>query len=152
MVMALFPATAAPEPETRTWTDPALAQREDPDFAIQGEFRSDADGVAMGAQVVALGRGQFDIYILESGLPGAGWEPGKSRIRLHAETKDGIITRADDAGKITATLENGRLSLTTADGVQHALSRIERRSPTLEAKPPSGAVVLFDGSSVDHWS
>ena len=151
MAMAIVPATAAPEAEPRTWTDPEIARREDPDFAIQGEYRSDGDGAAMGAQVVALGRGQFDIYILDGGLPGAGWEPGKSRIRLHAETKDGIIKGADDAAKITATLENERMSLITSDGAQHRLSRIERRSPTLDAKPPTGAVVLFDGSSAEQW-
>lgn len=74
----------APKVESRTWTDPEIAKREDPDFATQGEYSSDKDASVMGAQVVALGNGKFDIYVLDGGLPGAGWEPGKSRMRLHA--------------------------------------------------------------------
>lgn len=148
---AVFSMSAAPADETRTWTDPAVAQREDPDFAVQGEYRSDGDGAAMGAQVIALGRGQFDIYILNGGLPGAGWEPGQSRARLRGETKVGAIQCADDCAKVTATIENGRMSVIISDGAKHTLSRIERRSPTLDAKPPSGAVVLFDGSAAGQW-
>ncbi len=129
--------------DAQTWTDPATAQREDPDFAIQGEYRNET----MGAQVVALGGGKFDVYLLEDGLPGAGWEPGKSRLHLKSENNH----FADAATQTTAKLEYGRLAVTKADGTQHALTRIERQSPTLNAKPPAGAVVLFDGTSADAW-
>ena len=37
---AILPATAAPQAEHKTWTEPQAALREDPDFAIQGEYRS----------------------------------------------------------------------------------------------------------------
>ena len=152
MAMAALPLTAAPDPDSRTWTDPEIATREDPDFSIQGEYRSDEGASAMGAQVVALGHGEFDIYLLEGGLPGAGWEAGKSRTRLLGQTKDGKITGTDNASQTTATLENGRLHITSRGGKKHALNRIERLSPTLQAKPPPGAVVLFDGSSIEPWA
>jgi hypothetical protein len=142
---------AAPKAGGNTWTDPETAVREDLDFTIQGEYRSAEGGAAMGAQVVALGDGRFDVYILDGGLPGAGWEPGKSRTLLKGERKDGKVGFADDAGKTTASLENGVLDLSTADGAKHKLTRIERLSPTLAAKPPEGAVVLFDGTSADQW-
>lgn len=130
---------AAPPDAAPTWTDPATAQREDPDFAIQGEYRNET----LGAQVVALGGGKFDVYLLEGGLPGAGWEPGKSR--LHLKSENSLF--ADAATKTTAKLENGRLAVTKADGTKHELTRIERQSPTLKAVPPANAIIL----SADKW-
>ena len=66
---------------SKTWTDPALAKREDPDFEVQGEYV----GKGLGLQLVALGGGKFDGYLFEGGLPGAGWEPGKPRTQLKEE-------------------------------------------------------------------
>lgn len=138
LLIASSLAVAASD-DAQTWTDPATAQREDPDFAIQGEYRNET----IGAQVVALGGGKFDVYLLEGGLPGAGWEPGKSR--LHLKSENSRFT--DAASKATATLENGRLAVTKADGTKHELTRIERQSPTLKAVPPANAIIL----SADKW-
>jgi hypothetical protein len=149
--LALLSATAAPKPEPRTWTDPETALREDPDFAIQGEYRTAVGERSIGAQVVALGKDAFQVYLFYGGLPGAGWEPGKLRTPLKGTRKDGKIAFAGDEELATATLENGSLSLTAPDDTKHKLERVERLSPTLEAKPPEGAVVLFDGSSADAW-
>ena len=151
ILLVALPTNAAPKAEHMAWTDPESALREDTDFAIQGEYRSAEAGTAMGAQVVALGSGRFDIYILDGGLPGAGWEPGKLRTLLKGERKGDQIECADDSGKTTALITKGQLSLTTADGVKHQLARLERHSPTLGAKSLDGAVVLFDGTSADLW-
>ena len=67
--------------QNRTWTDPAVARREDPDFMLQGEYT----GRGVGLQLVALGGGKFDGYLLDGGLPGAGWEPGRSRTLLKSD-------------------------------------------------------------------
>ncbi len=141
--------TAQPKSEPRLWTDPEVALREDPDFAVQGEYRSSGDKGVVGAQVVALGMGQFEMYVLEGGLPGAGWEPALSRTLVKGERKDGKIAFVE--GNISSTIENGAISLIKADGAKVTLNRTERTSPTLNAKPPEGAVVLFDGSSIDAW-
>jgi hypothetical protein len=58
--------------KSKTWTDPELALKENTDFSIQGEYHR--KGASVGAQVVALGGGKFDLYVLEGGLPGLGWE------------------------------------------------------------------------------
>jgi len=116
---------------------------EDSDFLIQGEYRDET----MGAQVVALGGGSFDVYLLEGGLPGTGWEPGKTRIALK-DMRKGEPARAEG---FTVAVEEPSLSLTTPDGKKQKLPRTERESPTLSAKPPEGAVVLFDGSSTEEW-
>ncbi len=151
VLLAILPANAAQKTDHKTWTDPESALREDPDFATQGEYRGAEPGTAMGAQVVALGSGRFDVYILDGGQPGEGWEPGKSRTLLKGGRKSEFVEFADDSGKITATFADALLSVTTADGAKHKLARIERHSPTLGTKPPDGAVVLFDGSSADNW-
>lgn len=147
MTAAASPLGAAPDAASRIWTDPEVAAREDVDFSIQGEYRSAEGAAAMGVQVVALGHGEFDIYLLEGGLPGAGWEPGKPRTKLHAVTKDGKITASDDVGKTSASLESGKLSVIQADGTKQMLTRFQRSSPTLEAKPPGNAIIL----SADQW-
>jgi len=142
---------AAPKIEHKTWIDPQVALQEDPDFAIQGEYGSAAPKAVVGVQVVALGAGRFDAYVLEGGLPGLGWTPDKKRSVLHG-VRDGdkvAFTNADN--KISATIQGGQLTLTTEDNVKSVLPKIERQSPTLGAKPPVGAVVLFDGSSAEQW-
>lgn len=152
LVLTVCQARAVEETQDKVWTDPDRALHDDPDFAIQGEYRSAEGEAAMkGAQVVALGNGRFDVYILDGGLPGAGWEAGKSRTLLKAELKDGKVNIVDDTGKTAGTLEHSLLSLTSADGKKHSLSRIERHSPTLGAPPAAGAVVLFDGKSAGQW-
>lgn len=150
---ALFVAGASfaqskPPSDTRVWTDPETALREDPDFAIQGEYGGDPTGV----QVVALGDGRFDAYVLEGGLPGAGWLPGKKRVHLQGGRKEDMVVMSDDEKKISATImATKELVLNDEDGKIRKLHRIERSSPTLGAKPPEDAVVLFDGSSADPW-
>jgi hypothetical protein len=134
-----------------TWTDPDRAATEDPDFSFQGEYGVDATGAKWGVQVIALGGGSFEAYVLEGGLPGLGWTPDKSRRRLSGARMDEIVRLTDDAKQLTAVIQDRRLAVYDGAELVARLPRIERRSPTLGAKPPAGAVVLFDGSSVDAW-
>jgi len=132
------------------WTDPEKAIKEDPDFSIQGEYGQRIPGGELGAQVVALGDGKFDAYILEGGLPGLGWERGKSRIKLKGTSKEGIVTFATEKG-ISALIENRKMTIQRDGKDALVLRRIERASPTLGAEPPKNAVVLFDGTTAKHW-
>ncbi|MCA9079513.1 MAG: hypothetical protein KDA58_03095, partial [Planctomycetaceae bacterium] len=103
-----------------TYADPAAAAA-DPDFAIQGEYVADGRGV----QVAALGDGKFHVVTFAGGLPGAGWD-GTGRDEFE-----------EDAAGVQALINDLKLK------------RIERSSPTLGAKPPKGAIVLFDGKNAD---
>ena len=140
-------AEAAPKKRGKTWIDPAKAKAEDPDFSIQGEYGSakvDKDA-PFGVQVVALGDGKFDAYLLEGGLPGAGWDKSKKRTKLTG----GAAALA--GGGYKAVIKDDKITVSKDDKKVAVLCRIERKSPTLGAEAPKSAVVLFDGSSVDEW-
>ncbi|MBT8043885.1 MAG: DUF1080 domain-containing protein [Verrucomicrobiae bacterium] len=158
-VFSVSPVDAAGKKGHRSWTDPDKARQQDPDFMIQGEYakvatraKSGAEsGAAVGVQVVALGGGQFNAYVLQGGLPGLGWSPGKTRTVLDGKRDGEVVQFSSPKTKISATIRGGKMTLTDNKGKTSVLPRIERSSPTLGAKPPAGAVVLFDGSSAEHW-
>ena len=119
------------------------------DFQIQGEYTGKSGEQKMGMQVIALGKGKFDAVVYFGGLPGDGWKREDRSVKLTGETKDG---KTDFKG------EKGQWGKIT-DGVFHAhigdvavdADKVTRKSTTLGAHPPKGAVVLFDGSNVDAW-
>ena len=98
--------------------------KKDADFAIQGEYKDGSQGV----QVIAMGEGTFQAVFYPGGLPGAGWD---------GKTVERVDLSASELGE--------KIDLK---------AKIERQSPTLGAKPPKGAVVLFDGTKETfekHW-
>jgi len=120
-----------------------------PDFQVQGEYVGTiGKGTKTGAQVVALGDGKFDAVLYAKGLPGAGWD-GKVKVTLKGMTKDGKTTFTGKNFK--GTIEDGEFTGTADEGVKFSLKKVLRNSPTLGAKPPAGAIVLFDGTGVDQW-
>ncbi len=151
-LIGFLQARAKEKPQENIWTDPEVALSEDPDFLIQGEYGSATpEGGKDGVQVVALGGGMFDAYLLQDGLPGAGWTPNKARTRLKGERKEDKIVFVSTDASITATIQDGKWTMTDQTGKQTILQRIERKSPTLGMAAPKDAVVLFDGSSADAW-
>jgi hypothetical protein len=145
--------------------NPASTREHDagPDFAIQGEYIgnvefANGDKPKVGAQVVAQGDGKFRIKFHLGGLPGAGWD-GKTTRFADAITKDGqtvlVGKITDPVGKTPAKDIKGGISegVLTAevDGRTSTFKRLTRVSPTLGAKPPAGAIILFDGTSADEW-
>jgi hypothetical protein len=130
------------KPKAETFTDPAKAGR---DFADQGEYKNDWGG----AQIIALGQDNFRMVVYRGGLPGAGWD--KEYKQEYAGKRDGDKIVFTGAENYRAELANGKISIQSAAGGPWTMEKTERKSPTLGAKPPTGAVVLFDGTSADAW-
>ena len=157
------------------WTDP-----DDPtlpvDFKIQGEYAgSVAKGEKLGAQVIALGGGRFQAVVYPGGLPGAGWD-GKHKILMDGKLEDDKAVFVPTTGKrkyktqkpeefsatskfppegqkdYAGTISGQTFSGKTDDGEAFTLQKVMRKSPTMGAKPPAGALVLFDGTNKDEWT
>ena len=169
VLAALVLVLCTPAQEKKVWTDPA-----DPslpaDFQVQGEYA----GGGTGAQVIALGGGQFQAVVYPGGLPGAGWD-GKSKILLagRLEGSKALFSPAEGARKYlaqkpeefsatrkfppegqkawTGTVEGPAFLVKTDDGKDLKLEKVTRTSPTMGAAPPPGAIVLFDGKNTDEW-
>lgn len=155
------------------WTDP-----KDPtipaDFRVQGEYAGEVAGAGkMGAQVIALGGGAFQAVLLPGGLPGDGWDgagrwllDGKlegdkaafktfegNRKYLAQKPEEFSATRSIPKGQKawSAEISGGVMKGQTDEGKAFELKRVERAGPSMGAKAPEGAVVLFDGTNTDEW-
>jgi len=137
---------------TPTFEDPGEAG---PDFAVQGEYvgtiDTDQGAIKLAGQIIALGDGKFQGVGYAGGLPGAGWDK-TDRLVGDGETIDGVTVFRNDEGAKTATLKDDVITLLSPKGDKVlTLNKVHRESPTLGAKPPEGAVVLFDGTSPDNF-
>ncbi len=121
------------------------------DFEIQGEYSGPIhDGQnKLGLQVVALGDGQFEGFAYLGGLPGDGWD-GETRLKVAGKTEGEVTRLVTDMG--SAEIKDGVASCYDTEGNRVGeLAKVWRKSPTMGKKAPVGAVVLFDGTSADHW-
>ncbi len=167
--IALLTATATSFAAKGLWTDPKDATLPI-DFKLQGEYVGKTqDGKPVGAQVIALSNGRFHAVVYPGGLPGAGWNgKGKSLMDGALSGKSVSFKPAEgqrrylhkDASQFSATRQfpptgHQALSATLVDGLMRgstfSMKRTTRVSPTMGAKPPKGAIVLFNGSSKDEW-
>jgi hypothetical protein len=146
-----------PPPPPPATSDPAQAAN-DPDFLIQGEYtaiRMTASGpIRIGIQIVAQGAGKFASREYRGGLPGDGWDGKPTRLipLTGTPTNDGKVLLESQPGEPYFEIQGSQLL--SADPNVNSLTRILRQSPTLNAKPPAGAVVLFakPGDELAHWT
>jgi hypothetical protein len=134
-----------------TCVQPLIGQ--DADYKMQGEYSgsvsADGEELKFGLQVIALGEGSFTGVGYRGGLPGDGWDMSDPKRVENVKAVDGKLSLT--AWDATVQIGDG-VATVLADGQAIGkLMRLERKSPTLGKKPPKGAVVLFDGSSVDGW-
>ena len=146
-----FPVVTSAKPTGNpAYTDPAST---DADFPFQGEYAGviphENGETQFGVQVIALGDGKFDAVAYPGGLPGDGWTPPEKirgtgrrdgdRLRIEAVDRNGTKRQGE--------IHGGKLVVLDDAGTPIAeLPKVERKSPTLGAKPPEGAVVIFDGN------
>src|SRR5688572_5195831 len=117
---------------------PFVPAKADP---LIGDWKSDSGPVA---QVWLTPEGNYQANLLKA------FDGEDKPIALLASTGagDGVTLTGDGwsakiaPSRFTATRGNERLEMT----------RVTRTSPMLGASPPSGAVVLFDGSNLDAWA
>lgn len=167
LLFILFPfiGSAAPKVFSGTYVD-ANDPNIPADFAYQGEYV----GSGMGAQVIALDKGAFQVVLFPGGLPGAGWD-GKNRSLLNGKLEGKKVALSPAKGNrkylagspdafsatrkfppdghkpYSGSLSNGIISL--SKGI--VLKKTQRKSPTMGKKAPKGAITLFDGSNKDEW-
>lgn len=123
LVFTVLLAGSATVAQAQVFVTPDAA-KEDADFAIQGEYKSDTHGI----QVIARGNGKFQAVFYPEGLPGAGWN-------------------GEDVERVDLTIDELRKRVDLD-------KKVNRMSPTIGAKPPKGATVLFDGTKETfekHW-
>ena len=130
------------------------ASKAGPDFAVQGEYKGELTGGGSrkpaGLQVIAYGDGAFEAVLFHGGLPGDGWKRGDKKESAKGKLEAGALKFGEPLG--TGKLEGNKLTLVnSANETIGSFEKVERKSPSLGAKPPEGAIVLFDGSNVDEF-
>ena len=137
----------AADKQANTWTDPAVAAKEDPSFVVQGEYGVAEKGQGWALQVVALGDGKLDAYLLEGGFPGLGYTRDKQRIKLSGQLGDAVgSAKLENDQGYRVHIAGGSAAVIKGDKSIGKFPKVERKSDTIGKKAPEGAIVLFDGS------
>jgi len=122
----------------------------------QGEITFDSgEKRPLYSQVIAYGNGQYQINFLKA---------FDARNVLIFSTK---VQKTDQSIQFSKTVSEGEFKNSTWEGLlgveglvgkiegsqagRFQLKKVVRLSPTLGAKPPEGAIVLFDGTGFDEW-
>jgi hypothetical protein len=125
-----------------------------PDFKIQGEYGDAEAGKAkLGVQVIALSDNKFRAVVFPGGLPGAGWDGNKKdKVEIDGR-RDGDKVTFDGKGWKGEISDGSSINLTDDKGSAVTLNKIMRQSPTMGAKAPDGAKVLYAGKDdVGNWN
>ena len=118
----------------------------------------DEDQGKLLAQVIALGKGEYLINFTVH----VGEDPHKVSVKVGGKQLKGAIAlsgksqQSDESvvgidAKVKQERMSGRYSIGDDGGGRFAMDRVREKSPTLGARPPQGAIVLFDGNNLAAW-
>lgn len=149
------PADMKPAPEK---AKPAKAEAKpvDVDLAIQGEFIGSVSVAPnrfqqIGLQIRAAGGGSFEAAQYRGGLPARPLGEKDGPTLLVGKRHDDFLVLS--GGPWAVFVEPGGCMLVDRHGNRVGrLERVHRQSPTLGAKPPKDAIVLFDGKGTDQFT
>jgi hypothetical protein len=115
-----------------------------------GHYVSDADEGDFVAQVIGLGDSRYRINMMER------FDTADEPAHVLDAVLDGNkITYTADEGIYEGEgfLDGGTLKANYRGPVngKFQMQRVKRTSPSLGAKPPEGAIVLFDGKNFNEW-
>lgn len=128
--------------------------KDDPSYLLMGEFAGDVtisegNTETIGLQIRPLGKGEFEAISYSGGLPGQENHKPEATRMIGRLSGDFLIL---SGGPWAVFAERDHCTLISRSGDKLGkLDRVVRRSPTLAAKAPEGAIVLFDGSDTDQF-
>jgi len=134
-------------------------ERADPfmgDWQGGWELDNEGDSGSLAAQVIALGKGQYRAVLLNE------FDTRREPIAVLNGRRDGESVEFEgktfiaDQGlelEIQAVIKAGNFSgsFKGDEFGSFGMSKVVRLSPKLGAKPPEGAIVLFDGKDFKQW-
>lgn len=127
---------------------------DDPNYTLLGEYVGpiavgENEYEPLGLQVRPMGGDNFEALQYRGGLPGQAKELSEPVRMVGRRSGDFLIL---SGGPWAVFVEPDQCLLVDRQGKRVGqLERIERTSATLGAKPPEGALVLFDGSGTDQF-
>ncbi|EMI54629.1 3-keto-disaccharide hydrolase [Rhodopirellula sallentina] len=162
---------AKPDPNAEwiakgVWVDPPTEGPAAVDFALVGEYvgdlatpadqnedDSDAEKSAsrLGVQIRNLGTGQFEARAYQGGLPGQESYVNEKPMVLLGRRSGSTLVLSGGPWAMFAGPDQCKIINESGETLA-TLPRVERQSPTLGAKPPEGAMVLFDGTDTSQFA
>jgi hypothetical protein len=107
-----------------------------------GDWQGDAN--ALVAQVLPVGEGKYQAALLKA------FDTENNVISILQGTSSAAEVSFSGDGW-TGVIKSGHFTI-EKEGKKFDLKHISRTSPTMGAKPPTGAIVLFDGHNLDDWA